>query len=192
MWKWFVVFVVVLLTGWMSLNSNRRMNLAEEDMEKGLLLVERAYQDRYGLSSNLAISLKIHSNTPDTLTTSIESARQSCIDVSLRKATVSEKDISSFISTHLVLDSVLAVAADSIAARPDLRSDMNINILLKELEVNKADILDATVTYNEGLPGYNTVLSRFPNSLFRGLFGYKKRYPIPGGESEEETPEGDQ
>lgn len=178
MWKWVIAIIIVLLSGWVILRSNKQMNLAEAELDQVIFEVERGYNDRYGLSSNLAISLKTHANPPTDIANEIEKARQDCIDISLRKAITSEKGAIVFEQSQVLLDTAIAVAADSVRSRSDLKGDMNINVLLNDLKRNKEDITASALIYNNGLDDYNEVLAKFPNSLLKDIFGYKIRYAL--------------
>jgi LemA protein len=178
MWKWVIAIIIVLLSGWVILRSNKQMNLAEAEIDYALFELEKGYNDRYGLSSNLAISLKTHANPPADIANEIEKSRQGCIDISLRKAITSEKGPTKFEQSQVLLDSAITVAADSIRSRSDLKGDMNINILLNDLQRNKENITTLAIIYNNGLDDYNAILAKFPNNLFKGIFGYKNRYAI--------------
>jgi LemA protein len=178
MWKWVIAIIIVLLSGWVILRSNKQMNLAEAEIDQAIFEVERGYNDRYGLSSNLAISLKTHANPPTDIANEIEKARQACIDISLRKAITSEKGTIQFEQSQVLLDSAITVATDSVSARSDLKGDMNINILLNDLQRNKENITTSSIIYNDGLDDYNAILAKFPNNLFKGIFGYKIRYAL--------------
>ena len=176
--KWILAFVIVILLGWVMLRSNQQMNQADEIIELSIRDLESAYYEKYDICGNLSNSFKIYSGVNKDFLTQLEAVRIKAINESISKLTTTEKGPFNFAKIQAQLDVIVLEAMDTVSNREDLAIDPNFKVLYNDYQVIADKCIQLSSEYNQAIIDYNALLSKFPNSIFSNLFGYKKRYKL--------------
>jgi len=178
MWKWLFSIIIVILTGWVMLRSNRLMNRAEDAIEQTLFQLEKAYYEKYDIYSNLSNSVKTYANINSAFKDRLEYARGNVVKVSISRLTSTPKGPFQFAKVQAQLDLVVAETRDSISLRNEMSEDANFKVLLKDFDMVTEKCQTYSLIYNKEVDRYNSVLTVFPNNFLSRIFGYKKRYSL--------------
>lgn len=175
-----VLLILLLIAMWLMANYNSLVS-AREDTENSWAKVETQYQRRFDLIGNLVESVKGSQLQEQKVFKDIADARkqyQSATGNSDQQA-----QAASSIETNVALIPRLQ------EAYPELKSNQNVQDLMKELSGTENGIATVRNTYNDTVTNYNKNVQRFPKNIFANLFGFKERAQFRAAAGAEKAPQ---
>src|SRR5690606_20755830 len=109
-----------------------------------------------------------------TLTAVIE-ARAKATSITVDPANITPEQLAAFNSAQSGVSSSLGRLLVSVERYPELKANQNFLKLQDELASTENQILTSRTRFNEAVRPYNTHVTRFPNSLIAGMFGFQKK-----------------
>lgn len=172
-----VVVVILIVFLWAMYNSlvtlKNRVDEAWSDITVQL-------KRRLDLIPNLVESVKGYAKHEKEVFENVTKARAATLDAKGVKETAEAEN-----QFEAALKSLFAVSE----AYPQLRASENFQQLQAELVDTEDKIQASRRFYNGGVRDFNTKIELFPNNLFAGLFGFKKRDFFELEEAEQEKAE---
>lgn len=162
----------------------------EQMVEQSWAQVENQYQRRADLIPNLVNTVKGATDfEQQTLTDVIEArSRATSIQVSANDLNDPQK-IQQFQQAQQQLSGALSRLLVTVEKYPELKANQNFRDLQVQLEGTENRIATERQRFNEAVQNYNTMVKRFPNNIFAGLFGFDQKAYFEADEGAEEVPE---
>ena len=145
-----IVVAVVVIIALFAVSVYNRLIKGANSCEEAFSTMDVYLKKRYDLIPNLVNTVKGYT------------AAKASADEDVMKANA---DLSKGISKLFAL----------AEAYPDLKANTNFIALQEQLEAVEKDIANARKYYNGCVKDFNNTLMVFPNNIFAGLFGFKKK-----------------
>lgn len=163
-----VLGVIGVFFLWIVGNFNSLVTM-NEDVDNSWSKVETTYQRRFDLIGNLVESVKGSQLQEQEVFKAIANARSQYQAAQQSGNENAQAQAASSVETNLALVPRLQ------EAYPELKSNQNVQNLMKELTGTEDGIATARNTYNDVVTNYNKGVQSFPKVIFASLFGYKER-----------------
>lgn len=161
-----IVVAVVVIIALFAVSVYNRLIKGANSCEEAFSTMDVYLKKRYDLIPNLVNTVKGYAkHEAETLEAVVElrnTAAKASADEDVMKANA---DLSKGISKLFAL----------AEAYPDLKANTNFIALQEQLEAVEKDIANARKYYNGCVKDFNNTLMVFPNNIFAGLFGLKKK-----------------
>lgn len=159
-----VLGVLFLLGAWFVANYNSLVS-ASNAVDNSWAKVETQYQRRLDLIDNVLQSVKGSQGQEQEVFGKIADARSQYNNAS---TTEEKAAAASSIETNV------AVIPRLQEAYPELKSNEQVTALVNELKTTENGIAEKRDFYNDTVTNYNNNITKFPKSIFAGMYGYEK------------------
>lgn len=159
-----VLGVLFLLGAWFVANYNSLVS-ASNAVDNSWAKVETQYQRRLDLIDNVLQSVKGSQGQEQAVFGKIADARSQYNNAS---TTEEKAAAASSIETNV------AVIPRLQEAYPELKSNEQVTALVNELKTTENGIAEKRDFYNDTVTNYNNNITKFPKSIFAGMYGYEK------------------
>ena len=162
----------------------------QQQVNQSWAQVENQYQRRADLIPNLVNTVKGAADfEQQTLTDVIEArSKASSIQVSADDLNNPQK-VQQFQQAQQQLSGALSRLLVTVEKYPELKANQNFRDLQTQLEGTENRIATERQRFNESVQNYNTMVQRFPNNVFAGLFGFDQKAYFEADEGASEAPE---
>jgi len=162
----------------------------QQQVNQSWAQVENQYQRRADLIPNLVNTVKGAADfEQQTLTDVIEArSKASSIQVSADDLNNPQK-VQQFQQAQQQLSGALSRLLVTVEKYPELKANQNFRDLQTQLEGTENRISTERQRFNESVQSYNTMVQRFPNNVFAGLFGFDQKTYFEADEGASEAPE---
>ncbi len=168
-----LLFIVPSLS---SCGYNSMVN-AEEQVNASWGQVENAYQRRADLIPNLVSTVKGAANFEKSTLEAVINARASATQVTanIDPGSLTPENIQKFQAAQDGLSSAISRLLVTVERYPELKANQNFLNLQGQLEGTENRISVERGNFNTSVKTYNSLIRRFPNNIFSGLFGFEKK-----------------
>ncbi len=147
----------------------------DEGVETAWGQVENQYQRRLDLIPNLVNTVKGYAaHEKETLAAVVE-ARTKATQVKIDPANFNAASLAKFEEVQGALSSALSKLMVVVEKYPDLKASQNFVTLQAQLEGTENRIAYERNRFNESVKSLNVYCRSFPNNIFAGMFGFKKK-----------------
>ncbi len=166
--------IVLILFIWFKGINNTAVTL-NANIEESWGNVQTSYQRRNDLIGNLVNTVKgAAEHERETLTAVVE-ARAKATSVQVDPTNITPEQLAAFNQAQSGVSSALSRLLVSVEAYPTLQANQNFLKLQDELASTENQILTARTRFNEAVKPYNVHVTRFPNNIIAGMFGFEKK-----------------
>ncbi|MDG1571962.1 LemA family protein [Robiginitalea sp. M366] len=192
--KWLipVIIIVVVLFGvyrWAVGINNTAVEL-EANAKTAWSNVESAYQRRSDLIPNLQRIVQGAADFERNTLREVIEARSKATSTTIDANNLTAENLQQFQEAQTGLTSALSRLLVTIERYPELKATQNFQEFQSQLEGTENRINVARDRYNEAVNTYDIHISKFPNSILAGWFGFEEmpRYEAaPGSENAPEV-----
>lgn len=185
-----VVAAIVALIAIMAGIYNKMVKL-DETVQQAWAQVENVYQRRADLIPNLVKTVQGAAEFEKGTLESVVNARSKASSMQIDPSNLTEENIAKFQQVQDELSSALNRLMVVVERYPELKANQNFLELQAQLEGTENRIAVERKKFNETVQNYNTVIRRFPNNIFAGMFGFDKKGYFKAKEGAENAPEVD-
>lgn len=170
----FLLVAIVAIVAIWAIGINNRMVAQEENVTKAWSQVENVYQRRADLIPQLVNTVQGAANYEKGTLTAVIEARSNVVKVDANELT--EENVANFQKAQDELTNALNKSIQLTVERyPELTATQGFRDLQTQLEGSENRIATERNKFNETVQAYNTLIRRFPNSIFAGIFGFDKK-----------------
>lgn len=160
-----VLLFVLLIGGWFVGNYNSLVT-AKNAVDNSKSKIDTQLTRRYEIIDNIVASVKGSQAQESDVFGKIAEARK--IGGASGASTETQAQANSTIDTQIALLPRLQ------EAYPELRSNDQVSKLIAELQGSANSVRESRDFYNDTVTNYNNNITKFPKSIFAGIFGYDK------------------
>ena len=153
-------------------NTYNRMVSAQEAVTTEWSNVESQYQRRADLIPNLVATVKGYATHESETLENVVNARAKATQTTVDIDNFSREEFEKYQEAQGELNSALGRLMMITENYPDLKANQNFRDLQEQLEGTENRIQVARQSYNNTARAYNTLIRRFPNNIFSGMFGF--------------------
>ncbi len=180
-----IILVVLAIVGFaigFSVGAYNSLVDADENTNEKFAAVDTMLTRRADLIPNLVNTVKGYAEHEESIYTALADARAKLAGSTTPEATL---------EANAQLESALSRLLVVVENYPDLKASQQFIALQDQLEGAENRIATARVDYNEAVKEYNTMIRKFPKSLFASLFGFEKKdmYEAPAEDQDAPTVE---
>lgn len=183
-----VVGIIILVISWGTRSYNNLVS-QQENVNQAWAQVENVYQRRADLIPNLVNTVKGVANFEQKTLTDVIEARAKATSVQVNPDKLDEASIQKFQSAQDNLSSSLARLMVVVENYPQLKATQNFMELQSQLEGTENRITVERQKFNQAAQTYNTLVRKFPSSIFAGIFGFEKKGYFEAAEGADKAPE---
>lgn len=165
------VAVFAMAVVWVA-NTYNRMVSAQESVTTEWSNVESQYQRRADLIPNLVATVKGYATHESQTLEAVVAARAKATQTTIDMSNFSREEFEKYQEVQGELNSALGRLMMITENYPDLKANQNFRDLQEQLEGTENRIQVARQSYNNTARAYNTMIRRFPNNIFSGMFGF--------------------
>ncbi len=137
--------------------------------------VESSYQRRADLIPNLVSTVKGVANFEQSTLTAVIEARSKASSIQVDAKNLTPEEIQQFQQAQGQLSSALSRLLVTVEQYPDLKATQNFSELQAQLEGTENRINVERRKFNEAAQDYNAYIRKFPQLIYSGWFGFKKK-----------------
>ncbi|UXX79096.1 LemA family protein [Reichenbachiella carrageenanivorans] len=186
-----ILGVLALVVIWMYSSVTGKYN-AMVSMDEGVTAqwanVETQYQRRADLIPNLVNTVKGYAAHEKETLEGVIAARAKATSTTIDPSNLNAQSMQQFQEAQSGLSSALSRLLVTVEKYPDLKANQNFLELQAQLEGTENRIAVERRRFNEIVQSYNTLIRRFPNTIFAGMFGFEKRTPFAAQAGSENAP----
>ncbi|NQV14962.1 LemA family protein [bacterium] len=161
----------------------------EEGVDAAWSQVENVYQRRADLIPNLVATVKGYAEHEQETFTAVTEARSKVNNINLEGITNNPEAMKNFQASQGQLSGALSKLMVVMERYPDLKANQNFLDLQAQLEGTENRIAVERNRFNKAAQGYNTVIRRFPGSVYAGMFGFDRKAYFEAEAGSEKAPE---
>lgn len=150
--------------------------------------VETQYQRRADLIPNLVSTVKGYAAHEKETLEGVIAARAKATSTTIDPSNLNAQSMQQFQEAQSGLSSALSRLLVTVEKYPDLKANQNFLELQAQLEGTENRIAVERRRFNEIVQSYNTLIRRFPNTIFAGMFGFEKKTPFAAQAGSENAP----
>jgi len=147
----------------------------EEAVKTAWSQVENVYQRRADLIPNLVATVKGYAEHERETFTAVTEARSKVNNINLEGITNSQEALQNFQNAQGALSGALSKLMVVMERYPELKANQNFLDLQSQLESTENRISIERRRFNEAAQSFNTLIRRFPNSIYAGMFGFSAK-----------------
>jgi len=193
--KWLIPAIVIIVLGFIIYNLTVGFNnTAVTNQENARLSwsnVESSYQRRNDLIGNLVKTVQGAADFERGTLTDVIEARSKATGMTIDPTNITPEQLAQFQQAQGGVTSALSRLLVSVERYPELKANQNFLQLQSQLEGTENRINVERNRYNESVTTYNTHIRVFPNSMFAGMFGFKKMVRYEADAGSEDAPDVD-
>lgn len=160
----------------------------QNEVETAWSNVETQYQRRADLIPNLVETVKGYAAHESNTLQAVTEARAKAGSINLTVDDLDEETLQKFNQAQNQLSGAMKSLLAVSEAYPDLKANENFMKFQDEYAGTENRIQTARHDYNEVAKKYNTQIALFPNNIFAGFFGFKKKPYFSAAEGAETAP----
>jgi LemA protein len=183
-----VVLAGILILGGCGCGGYNKMVNLDENVKTKWNNVQSDYQRRADLIPNLVSTVKGAANFEQTTLTNVIEARAKATSVNVNADDLSPEKIQQFQQAQSQLGGALSRLLVVAEQYPTLQATQNFKDLQTQLEGTENRIKVSRNDFNSSVQEYNSVVRRFPNNLFAGMFGFKTKQGFTAEAGSEKAP----
>ncbi|WP_207512587.1 LemA family protein [Longitalea luteola] len=183
-----VVLAGILILGGCGCGGYNKMVNLDENVKTKWNNVQSDYQRRADLIPNLVSTVKGAANFEQTTLTNVIEARAKATSVNVNADDLSPEKIQQFQQAQSQLGGALSRLLVVAEQYPQLQATQNFKDLQAQLEGTENRIKVSRNDFNASVQEYNSVVRRFPNNLFAGMFGFKVKQGFTAEAGAEKAP----
>ncbi len=168
-----VVLVFFMITS--AVGKYNNMVTLDEGVDAAWAQVENVYQRRADLIPNLVATVKGYAEHEQETFIAVTEARSKVGSVNLEGITNNPEAMANFQKTQGQLSGALSRLMVVVEKYPELKANQNFLDLQTQLEGTENRISVERNRFNTAAQGYNTVIRRFPGSIYAGMFGFERK-----------------
>ena len=166
-----ITAILAIAVVWVA-NTYNRMVSAQEAVTTEWSNVESQYQRRADLIPNLVATVKGYATHESETLENVVNARAKATQTTVDIDNFSREEFEKYQEAQGDLNSALGRLMMITENYPDLKANQNFRDLQEQLEGTENRIQVARQSYNNTARAYNTLIRRFPNNIFSGMFGF--------------------
>ena len=169
--------IIIAIVGVFTLSScgyNSMVN-KEESVTSQWAQVQNAYQRRADLIPNLVSTVKGYASHEQETFTAVVEARAKATQVNINPDELTEEGIQKYQEAQQQVSSSLSRLLVTVESYPELKANQNFLALQDELAGTENRIAVERNRFNETARDYNQYIRRFPNVIYAGMMGFKKK-----------------
>ena len=147
----------------------------EEGVDASWSQVENVYQRRADLIPNLVATVKGYAEHEQETFTAVTEARSKVGSINMEGLANNPAALQQFQQAQGQLSSALSRLMVVVEKYPDLKANQNFLDLQTQLEGTENRIAVERNRFNKSAQAYNTVIRRFPGSVYAGMFGFERK-----------------
>jgi len=182
-----VVLIFFMISG--AIGKYNAMVTLEEGVDASWAQVENVYQRRADLIPNLVATVKGVADFEKETFTAVAEARSKVSNVNLEGITNNPQAMQNFQQSQGQLSGALSKLMVVVERYPDLKANQNFLDLQTQLEGTENRIAVERNRFNKAAQGYNTIIRRFPGSIYAGMFGFERKAYFEGEAGSEIAPQ---
>lgn len=168
-----VVGVLLLLLCGTGCSKYNTMVTEQENVEQAWANVNTQYQRRADLIPNLVETVKGYATHESQTLQNVTEARAKVGTINLSVDSLDEASLQRYTQAQNQLSAALKSLLSVTEAYPDLKANENFMRFQDELAGTENRIQVARKDFNHAAQAYNTLIRRFPTSIFASFFGFK-------------------
>ena len=185
---WIAVLAVLAIVALWIANVYNGLVSAEEQVNSAWSQVENQYQRRADLVPNLVATVKGYAAHEQETLEGVIGARARATQITIDPATATPQQLAAYQAAQGELSQALGRLLAVAENYPDLKANENFRDLQAQLEGTENRIAVARQLFNEEAKNYNTMVRRFPNNIFAGMFGFEKKPYFEAEEGSHKAP----
>ena len=183
-----IIAVVALVAIWGISSYNGLVN-KEETVSNTWANVEASYQRRADLIPQLVNTVKGYANHEKSTLDAVVSARTKATQMTVSVDDLSEENIQKFQEAQGEVGAAIGRLLAITESYPELKANENFSELQAQLEGTENRINEVRKKYNDAVKTYNISVSRFPNNILSGMFGFERTAEFKAEECASNAPE---
>ena len=183
-----VILAVILVLGGCSCNGYNKMVSLDENVKAKWNNVQSDYQRRSDLIPNLVSTVKGAANFEQTTLTQVIEARAKATSVNINADNLTPEKMAQFQQAQGQLGGALSRLLVVAEQYPQLQATQSFRDLQAQLEGTENRIKVSRNDFNSSVQEYNSVVRRFPNNIFSGMFGFKVKEGFKAESGAEKAP----
>jgi LemA protein len=168
-----VVVIIFMITS--AIGKYNAMVTLEEGVDASWAQVENVYQRRADLIPNLVATVKGYAEHEQETFTAVTEARSKVNNINVEGMANNPQALQNFQQAQGQLSSALSRLMVVVEKYPDLKANQNFLDLQTQLEGTENRIAVERNRFNKVAQGYNTIIRRFPGSIYAGMFGFDRK-----------------
>jgi len=161
----------------------------EEGVDAAWSQVENVYQRRADLIPNLVATVKGYAEHEQETFIAVTEARSKVGSINMEGMADNPAALQKFQAAQGQLTSALSRLMVVVEKYPDLKANQNFLNLQTQLEGTENRISVERNRFNKTAQAYNTVIRRFPGSMYAGFFGFDRKAYFEAESGAETAPE---
>ena len=182
-----VVVIFFMISG--AIGKYNTMVTMDEGVDAAWSQVENVYQRRADLIPNLVATVKGYAEHERETFTAVTEARSKVNNINLEGIVNNPQAMQNFQQAQSGLSGALSKLMVVMERYPDLKANQNFLDLQTQLEGTENRIATERNRFNKAAQGYNTVIRRFPGSMYAGMFGFERKAYFEAEAGSEKAPE---
>jgi LemA protein len=182
-----VIGVILLLVGCGGCSYNS-MNSLRQETNESWSNVDNQYKRRSDLIPNLVATVQGAANFERETLEAVVNARAKATSMQINPNDLTPEKMAEFQAAQGQLSQALGRLLVVVEKYPDLKANANFQNLQVELSNTENKIATERSRYNETVKKYNTQVTKFPNTLYAGILGFKERGYFQATTEERATP----
>lgn len=183
------IVVVIFLMISSAVGKYNNMVTLEEGVDASWAQVENVYQRRADLIPNLVATVKGYAEHEQETFTAVTEARSKVNNINVEGIANNPQALQNFQAAQGQLSSALSRLMVVVEKYPDLKANQNFLDLQTQLEGTENRIAVERNRFNKSAQGYNTIIRRFPGSIYAGMFGFDRKAYFEADAGSEVAPE---
>ncbi len=147
----------------------------EEGVDAAWSQVENVYQRRADLIPNLVATVKGYAEHEQETFIAVTEARSKVNNINVEGIANNPQALKNFQAAQGQLSSALSRLMVVVEKYPELKANQNFLDLQTQLEGTENRIAVERNRFNKAAQGYNTIIRRFPGSIYAGIFGFERK-----------------
>ena len=169
------VVVVIFFMISSAIGKYNAMVTLEEGVDASWAQVENVYQRRADLIPNLVATVKGYAEHEQETFTAVTEARSKVNNINVEGMANNPQALQNIQQAQGQLSSALSRLMVVVEKYPDLKANQNFLDLQTQLEGTENRIAVERNRFNKVAQGYNTIIRRFPGSIYAGMFGFDRK-----------------
>ena len=168
-----VVVIFYIISG--AIGKYNAMVTLEEGVDAAWSQVENVYQRRADLIPNLVATVKGYAEHEQETFIAVTEARSKVNNINVEGIANNPQALKNFQAAQGQLSSALSRLMVVVEKYPELKANQNFLDLQTQLEGTENRIAVERNRFNKAAQGYNTIIRRFPGSIYAGIFGFERK-----------------
>ena len=183
------IIILAVIIGFWSVNFNNTAVELQADAKTAWSNVESAYQRRNDLIGNLVKTVQGAADFEKSTLTAVIEARAKATSTNINAENLSPENLAAFQQAQAGLSSALSRLLVTVERYPDLKANQNFLELQSQLEGTENRINVARDRFNEKVNDYDIHISKFPNKILAGWFGFDEMSRFQADPGAEKAPD---